>query len=175
MPASIITTNNSGGKSIFTQSEAASVPEYKLIDGTLSVFADLHHAPTVPVDFSEKSPNYDLAATEERIRTNSKIAGGPLTGVSFRRTDMAPNSSSPMHRTLSIDYGVLVAGRLELTLDSGEKRIMNVGDTIVQRATMHQWTNPSDTEYARMVWVMCPIEPLEVNGDELKEQWGPRG
>lgn len=33
-----------------------------------------------------------------------------------------------MHRTVSIDYGVVLEGEIELTLDSGESRIMRRGD-----------------------------------------------
>ena len=57
---------------------------------------------------------------------------------------------SAMHRTTSVDYGVVLEGQLELTLDSGEQRIMNRGDVCVQRATNHAWRNTSETE-----WVSC--------------------
>lgn len=79
-----------------------------------------------------------------------------------------------MHRILSVDYGTLVHGQVELTLDSGEKRIMNVGDTVVQRGTMHQWRNTSETEWARMVWVMLPIDPRVDGTHTLVEQWGDK-
>ncbi|RBR22531.1 hypothetical protein FVER53590_25055 [Fusarium verticillioides] len=38
-----------------------------------------------------------------------------------------------MHRTLSIDYGVVIEGEMELVLDSGENRAMKRGDVAVQR------------------------------------------
>ena len=76
-----------------------------------------------------------------------------------------------MHRTKSLDYGVLVAGQLELHLDSGEMRLLKVGDVMVQRGTMHAWRNPSETEWARMFFVQVDTEPLVVGGRELGESF----
>jgi quercetin dioxygenase-like cupin family protein len=36
---------------------------------------------------------------------------------------------SPIHRAMSIDYGVVIEGKFLLTLDSGETKIMLPGDT----------------------------------------------
>ena len=41
-------------------------------------------------------------------------------------------------------------GELELTLNSGEKRIVKKGEIVIQRACMHKWRNMSKTEPARM-------------------------
>ena len=76
-----------------------------------------------------------------------------------------------MHRTLSLDYAVVVAGSIEVILESGEKRVLSVGDTLVQRGTMHQWRNPSDTEWCRMVVVMMPIDDLVVGGKNLETEF----
>jgi hypothetical protein len=56
-----------------------------------------------------------------------------------------------MHRTQSLDYGIILEARIEMELDTGEKHILTCGDVAVQRATMHAWQNVSDTECARMV------------------------
>lgn len=77
-----------------------------------------------------------------------------------------------MHRTVSLDYGVVLMGDIELVLDSGETKAMKVGDICVQRGTMHAWKNTSQTEWARMLYVLQPCEPLIVNGKELKEDYG---
>jgi quercetin dioxygenase-like cupin family protein len=171
LASNYITTNTPEGESVFAASEDAAYPKFKLIDRTEAVFADMHLSPTVPASLSPTTATYDLRATEEFITTNTKTASIPASGVGFRRTDMPPGSQTPMHRTLSVDYGTVVAGTVELTLGSGEKRMLRAGDTVVQRATMHQWRNPSETEWLRMVWVMLPIEPLEIDGNVLKEEW----
>ena len=52
-----------------------------------------------------------------------------------------PGLESPIHRAMSIDCGMVIEVKLELTLDSGESRIMKHGDISVQRETAHKWRN----------------------------------
>ena len=172
LASNFITTHTPEGKSVFTSSEETSYPTFKSIEHTEAVFADLHHCPTVPVSLSATTPTHDLTATEAFNASNTQMAAVPASGVGFRRTDLPPGIQSPMHRTLSVDYGIVVAGTAELTLGGSEEvRTLRVGDTVVQRATMHQWRNPSETEWARIVWVVLPIESLEIGGVVLKEEW----
>jgi len=166
-----ITTHTDDGQSVFNDPADASAVTWKSVPGTNTYFADMHLSPTVPANLTPSASNHDLAATEDHTKNNDKIAGIPAQGAAFRRTDIPPGGSSPMHRTLSVDYGVVISGTVELTLESGEKRVLRVGDTVVQRATMHRWRNVSDTEWARMVWTMLPIEKLEVNGEVLAEEF----
>ncbi|KAJ9422846.1 histidinol dehydrogenase [Fusarium oxysporum] len=44
------------------------------------------------------------------------------TGTVLRVVDIPPGAISPMHRTISLDYGVVLEGEIDLILDSGEKR-----------------------------------------------------
>lgn len=76
-----------------------------------------------------------------------------------------------MHRTKTIDYVFVLDGDVELTLDSGEKRILKRGDAVVQRATQHAWKNLSKTEPARLAAATVSIEGAVLNemiaeGDE---------
>jgi quercetin dioxygenase-like cupin family protein len=75
-----------------------------------------------------------------------------------------------MHRTVSLDYGCVLEGEVELLLDSGEKRIMKRGDVAIQRGTMHQWINRSTTEWTRMLFVLQESKPLEIAGKKFGEQ-----
>lgn len=77
-----------------------------------------------------------------------------------------------MHRTVSLDYGVVMIGEVELELDGGEKRIMKAGDICVQRGTNHRWNNTSKTEWARMMYVLQPAVPIEIDGRPLGEDYG---
>jgi len=75
--------------------------------------------------------------------------GPPLVvqnGTCCRMVDFSPGFTSVAHQTVSIDYGVVIQGTIELLLDSGEKRLISPGGMIVQRGTMHTWRNPSATE-----------------------------
>ena len=47
-----------------------------------------------------------------------------------------------MHRTESIDYGIMLEGELTLILDVGET-VVRAGDIVIQRGTNHGWANRS--------------------------------
>jgi hypothetical protein len=49
-----------------------------------------------------------------------------------------------MHRTPSVDYGVVLDGEIWLELDNGAQTRLTRGDTIVQIAARHAWRNKSD-------------------------------
>jgi quercetin dioxygenase-like cupin family protein len=170
MPSHFITDNTTNGDSVFLASAEDSHPKFKLVDENEAVFADLHVSPTVPVSLSPTTGNFDLDAAYPFITHNTDITSIHPNGVTFRRVDIPPKSGYPMHRTLSLDYGVVVAGTVELILESGEMRTLKAGDTIVQRATVHKWENLSETEWVRLVWVVMPIEPMEIDGQTLKEE-----
>lgn len=90
----------------------------------------------------------------------------------MRLIDFAPGVESPMHRALSIDYGVVVEGEFELTLDSGESRIMRRGDVSVNRACMHKWKNCSTTQSGRMLFILLDCKPFSVAGKSIVEDLG---
>lgn len=48
-----------------------------------------------------------------------------------------------MHRTETIDYGIVLEGEIMLIMDEGET-IVRAGDIVVQRGTNHGWANRSD-------------------------------
>ena len=50
--------------------------------------------------------------------------------------------SSPIHKSETVDYGILLSGKRVLLLDSGEI-VMKPGDVVVQLGNWHGWTNPS--------------------------------
>lgn len=47
-----------------------------------------------------------------------------------------------MHRTETIDYGIVLEGEITLVLDEGET-VVHAGDIVVQRGTNHGWANRS--------------------------------
>lgn len=57
-----------------------------------------------------------------------------------------------MHRTESVDYGVLIEGELTLVLDEGEV-LLRPGSVVVQRGTNHAWANRSGKP-CRMLFVL---------------------
>lgn len=83
--------------------------------------------------------------------------------------DFCPAAESPMHRAMSLDYGIVIIGEFEVELDSGECRVMRPGDVLVQRGTAHRWRNLSMDKPGRMLFVLLDVKPLEsINGKEFK-------
>lgn len=54
-----------------------------------------------------------------------------------------------------------------MVLDDGVGRVMGRGDVAVQRGTNHGWRNTSETEWARMFFVLQESEKVQVGGKEL--------
>ena len=57
-----------------------------------------------------------------------------------------------MHRTESIDYGIVLSGEIVLLLDDTEVQLKQ-GDVVVQRGTNHAWTNRTD-RICRMAFIL---------------------
>ena len=57
-----------------------------------------------------------------------------------------------MHRTESVDYGVVIEGELTLVLDDSEVQL-KAGSVVVQRGTNHAWANRSGRP-CRMLFVL---------------------
>ena len=57
-----------------------------------------------------------------------------------------------MHRTRSVDYAVVLHGKIDLMLDDVEIRL-EAGDVLVQQATKHAWVNRG-TETCRVAFVL---------------------
>jgi len=53
------------------------------------------------------------------------------TGTVLRHVDFVPGKPCAMHRTVSLDYGVVLEGEIICELDSGETRHMKRGGTFI--------------------------------------------
>ena len=49
-----------------------------------------------------------------------------------------------MHKTDSVDYDVVISGKIDVHLDGGEMRTLRQGDMIVMAGANHSWQNPYD-------------------------------
>jgi len=90
-------------------------------------------------------------------------------GTVCRIVDFGPNSDPLMHRTQSLDYGVVLEGEMIMELDDGSKTTMKRGDVAVQRGTIHAWHNANKDSWSRMLFVLQDCKPVLVNGERLKE------
>jgi len=57
-----------------------------------------------------------------------------------------------MHRTLTVDYAIILEGEIVAMLDDGET-VLRAGDILIQRGTNHAWANRSGKP-ARICFVL---------------------
>lgn len=74
--------------------------------------------------------------SEAQAREQFGSIGGAHASTSSARHPL-------MHRTETVDYGIVLEGELTLVLDTDERTIQ-AGDIVVQRGTNHAWANRSD-------------------------------
>ncbi|KAL2824322.1 hypothetical protein BJY01DRAFT_256496 [Aspergillus pseudoustus] len=86
------------------------------------------------------------------------------TGTIARIVDMPPGLSSPFHRTVSLDVGVVLVGEVVLELDNAVEATVRQGETIIQRGTIHAWHNRGE-RMARVLFVLVPGQKIEIGGN----------
>jgi quercetin dioxygenase-like cupin family protein len=154
----VVTGHNSEGAAVFASDNTY---ETVVIPSGDAAMATIWTTTSVPADLNDE--------TDGRERD----AGTTLKGGSvIRIVDMLPNAASPMHRTSSIDYGIVISGQIELELDNEVVKTLGQGDIIVQRGTIHKWRNPSSTEICRIVFVLTEAKPYQFNGEALADFMG---
>jgi quercetin dioxygenase-like cupin family protein len=121
-------------------------------------FALIWTTPTVPADNNDDTDG----ATREAGLT---LHGGSV----IRVVDIGPGEVSPMHRSNSIDYGILLSGVLELELEGGAVARLAPGDIVVQRGTNHLWRNPDPKAWCRIAFILIEASPVEIDGRPLPE------
>jgi quercetin dioxygenase-like cupin family protein len=155
-PRVVVTTHNADGTSVF-QSDQKLKP-FSPFGPNGSSFVIFDTRQSVPVSNQEEPKN--LVSTLPRC---------PPTGVNFCISHYPPRFSVPMHRTLSLDYAIVMSGEIVLELDSGEEKIVKAGEYIIQGGVNHAWHNRTD-EVCRVAFVMVGAEKVNLaNGQELEE------
>jgi len=166
-----ITTHDGTGKAIFSNILSETMPVQRIGDGAdFSLVYTSSHFP------AQLSNDTDITDYQSYLASPPGIvvSGGTVCRI----VDMQPGALSPMHRTVSLDYGVVLEGEVELVLDSGEVRLLKRGDVAVQRGTNHAWRNVTPDavvdgvgvpQWARMLYVLQPSGEIFVEGKPLKE------
>jgi len=79
-------------------------------------------------------------------------------GSNFAICQFPANTPEIMHATDTIDYLVILEGRVTLVLEEGEADLA-AGDFVVDRGVMHGWRNPHDAPCVAAV-VNLPAHPV---------------
>ena len=150
----VVTGHDAAGRAVFRSED---VSPTRMIPSGDAAFLLIWSTATVPAD------NNDETDGRERV------AGLTLDGGSvIRIVDMLPGGESPMHRTNSIDYGIVLDGEVELELDGGERRTIRKGGVIVQRGTNHLWRNTTDRP-CRIAFIVIEAPAYRHDGQPLPE------
>jgi quercetin dioxygenase-like cupin family protein len=155
VPRRIVTGHDAEGRSVVL----SDAPTPRTLDIGSAAFHEMWITDTVPAAIAATEPE----PTDRPVRTPA-----PAGGVLVRFTEMAPGAEAPMHRTETVDVGVVLDGESWLLLDDGSETRVGPGDAVVQRGTNHAWANRSDRP-VRMVFVMID----GTIGDELAGTTGP--
>lgn len=150
----VVTGHDENGRAVFKSEDLTPT---RLVPSGDASFLLMWTTATVPAD------------NNDEIDGRHRDAGLTLNGGSvIRIVDMLPGKQSPMHRTNSIDYGIVLEGEVELELDDGAKRTIRQGGVIIQRGTNHLWRNTSD-KVCRIAFILIEAPAYLHNGQPLPE------
>ncbi|MFT3912306.1 MAG: cupin domain-containing protein [Ferruginibacter sp.] len=170
----IITGHNADGKAIIV-SDAPPVltqliggpggPTFFEVWNTLETPALIHPAPAEANDTKLMLPppkngtrirviEFPPEGEEIRKLTGADAASKFKTmGDEHASTSSEEGAPHPlMHRTQTVDYGIVLEGEITMILDRGETTI-KAGDIIIQNGTNHAWANRSG-KICRMAFVL---------------------
>jgi len=150
----VVTGHDRAGRAVFKSEDVS--PTRMVPSGDAS-FLLVWTTASVPADNNDETDGRD------------RDAGVTLDGGSvIRIVDMLPGKQSPVHRTNSIDYGIVLSGEIELDLDGGRRKTIREGGVIVQRGTSHLWRNTTDKP-CRIAFILIEAPPYLHEGKALDE------
>jgi hypothetical protein len=143
----VVTGHGANGSSIVLTDGA--VPHTRRIEDRGVTFFEVWNTAPMPA----------LVTADEAEPTDRPIVVPPsANGTIIRFCQFDPPGSSEasapfMHRTETVDYGIVVSGEITLLLDDGSESVLHQGDVVIQRGTDHAWVNRS-TEPALVAFVL---------------------
>ncbi len=158
----VVTGHNAAGKAVIL--EDGPVPKvYDQLGQEGLVFMEVWEtrATPAPIDPSEAEPtdhDLNLAPPKNGVRIrvldippdkdtfNDDVASSAKAVFDRIGAGAAHSADAPhpfMHRTETVDFGIVLDGELVLIVDEGETTVRK-GDIVVQRGTNHAWSNRSD-------------------------------
>ncbi len=150
----VVTGHDEAGRAVFRSDD---LDPTRTIPSGDAAFLLIWTTATVPADNNDE--------TDGRLRD----AGLTLhQGSVIRVVDFLPGKESPMHRTNSIDYGIVLEGEIELELDDGACKTIRQGGIIVQRGTNHLWRNRTDKP-CRVAFILIEAPAYRHQGVPLEE------
>lgn len=154
----LITANDADGRSHLSFDGAA--PGTFVAERRPVAMTDLWHVDRVPADPESDGAGpagrpFTIAPLDEGV-VFRVVEFGPMTDAEREALDgstvfaamnagdahVETSVSKFMHRTRSVDFGIVLDGTMTMLLDDGAVEV-SAGEIIVQRATNHAWENRS--------------------------------
>lgn len=181
----VVTGHNASGQAIIQ--EDGIVPRIQRIGGdTGPMFYEVWNtrATPAPIDHSSGEPHEEgIILAPPKNGTRIRVLDIPPDDPSF--AEMTPEEAKAhfaeigaadassfegkesrhahMHRTETVDYGIVLEGEIVLIMDEGETTV-GPGDIVVQRGTNHGWANRSNKN--------CRIAFILIDGEFIPELKG---
>jgi quercetin dioxygenase-like cupin family protein len=139
VPRRVVTGHDANGVSVVISDGI--VPVHRVMPQDGVGFYEIWNTDAMPAPVAPVEPN---EPTERSLRVPPEP-----NGTKIRINEFFPGhinelgNQSPVHRTESIDYGIILEGEIWLVLDDSEV-LLKAGDVVVQRGTDHAWANRSD-------------------------------
>ncbi|MDN3310200.1 cupin domain-containing protein [Microbacterium oryzae] len=147
MPRRIVTGHDRNGASVVVSDGPVPVTQELLEDGV--AFHEIWVTDSAPAV---------IGAGQEDPTAGALTVPPPARGTRIRINEFLPGHlddkglQSPVHRTESIDYGIVLEGEITLILDATAVTA-SAGDVVIQRGTDHAWANRTD-RVARVAFVL---------------------
>lgn len=174
----IVTGHNANGQAIIQ--EDGPVPRFQRIGGDIGPwFHEVWNtrATPAPIDANSGEPREDgLQLAPPKNGTRIRVLDIPPDADNLK--DVTPEQArahfaeigaesasshsgegskhAHMHRTETIDYGIVLEGEIVLIVDEGETTV-RAGDIVVQRGTNHGWANRTN-QNCRIAFILIDGE-----------------
>jgi quercetin dioxygenase-like cupin family protein len=90
--------------------------------------------------------------------TPGRLGPGP-SGSILRVLEFPDGLELGLHATDSVDYLIVLQGEIDMVLDDGARVHVKAGDVIIQRATLHGWSNRSGKP-CRIAFILVDARPV---------------
>ncbi|GAA5026779.1 cupin domain-containing protein [Microbacterium fluvii] len=158
VPRRVVTGHDANGVSVVLSDGLVPVHRFMPQDGVGFYEVWQTAGAPAPIVADEGDPTLDS------IRVPPPVRGTKVRVNEFFPGHLTPEGrQSPVHRTQSVDYGIVLEGEIVLMLDDSEVTLQ-AGDVVIQRGTDHAWANRTDK--------VCRVAFILIDGEFAPELLG---
>lgn len=120
-----ITTHDSSGHSILVP-----VSDLLFREKTGTAVARAYSLSSIPATIADNQDLQSYLSEDGNNAASHTLAGQQTTvanGINVTYFNLAPGAETAMHRTVSVDFTVVLEGQIEMGLDSGDKVLLHTG------------------------------------------------